>query len=90
MNNRWLFAAGMIYKDCVKEFIVLNICVDAYVSGYVNAIGDVSANTKKPFLHNIANMAVSTCSGFVKGALFPIYLPSLAAQLAYNEFQRRR
>ena len=80
----------MIYNGLVREMIVMNVCINVYVSGYANALDDCSSDTKKTVIRNFANMAGSTCSGVVTGVLFPIYIPTIAVQLAYTEFQRRR
>jgi hypothetical protein len=85
MNSRWLFAAGTAYTGLVREFMVMNVCVDVYVSGYLNALEDCSLNKKKTLVRNFANMAGSTLSGVIKGALFPIHLPVLALQLAFKK-----
>ena len=75
MYISWIIAAG-IYKQYAQKMAVVTVCTDVYVSGYINAMDDVSKNRKKPFLHNIANMAVSTGTGLMKAAIFPIYIPT--------------
>jgi hypothetical protein len=75
MSISWIIAAG-IYKQYVQKMAVVTVCTDVYVCGYINAMDDVYKNRKKPFVHNIANMAVSTGTGLMKAAVFPIYIPA--------------
>jgi hypothetical protein len=76
MATRWLIAGGLLYRECFKEVAVMMVCADVYMSGYTNVFDDMSKNTKKPFLRNIANMAEGTCTGLAKAVVFPVYIPS--------------
>ncbi len=86
MLTKHIFTLGLIYKSVVKEIIVANVCADVYLSGYLNGTEDVIERKKKTFIRNIGNMMGSTCTGVIKGALFPVYFPGVALYLLlYNE-----
>ena len=86
MLNKYIFAFGLLYKSVVKEMIVANVCADVYLCGYLNGMEDVIKLKKKTFIRNIGNMMSSTCTGVIKGALFPVYFPGVALYLLlYNE-----
>jgi hypothetical protein len=86
MLNKHTFLLGLLYKSIVKEMIVANVCADVYLSGYLNGLDDVMKRSKKTFVCNIGNMVGSTCTGAVKGLLFPVYFPGVALYLSlYHE-----
>jgi hypothetical protein len=73
--SSWIIAAS-IYKKYAQKMAVVTVCTEVYVCGYINAMDDVSKTRKKPFMRNIANMAVSSGIGLLKAAVFPIYIPA--------------
>ena len=75
--NRFLFVAGMFYKDLVKPMTVCAAVQSIYLGGFINSMEDMRNRKKKPIYVNLLQMAKYATIGTIIGVTFPVSYPTM-------------